>query len=182
VGLTKDCIGRYPHEFSGGQRQRVGIARALALSPDLVICDEPVSALDVSIQSQILNLLKSLQRDLGLTYIFISHGMAAVKHISNRIAVMYLGRIVELGTTDDIFEDMKHPYTESLLSAIPIPDPRAARNRIILHGDTPNPMSPPPGCHFSTRCRYAKKQCSVAAPPWHDNGQGHGVACHFPLE
>lgn len=182
VGLPKSCIDRHPHEFSGGQRQRVGIARALALSPALVVCDEPVSALDVSIQSQILNLLKELQSDLGLTYIFISHGLAAVKYISDRIAVMYLGRIVETAATDEIFENTLHPYTESLLSAIPIPDPKVKRERIILRGDIPNPMSPPSGCHFHTRCPHAREKCATTEPEWRNPTGNHGFACHYPLK
>ena len=181
VGLPVAYAGRHPHEFSGGQRQRIGIARALALSPRLVVCDEPVSALDVSIQSQILNLLKHLQRDLGLTYIFISHGLAAVKHISDRIAVMYLGRIVETANAEDIFAKPLHPYTEALLSANPVPDPKAKKNRIILEGDMPNPIHPPDGCHFHTRCPYARDLCRSQAPEWRERAPNRFLSCHYPL-
>lgn len=184
VGLSKMHLDRFPHEFSGGQRQRIGIARALALNPKLIVCDEPVSALDVSIQSQILNLLEKLQREFNLTYIFIAHGLPAVKHISDRIAVMYLGRIVEIADKDDLFNHTKHPYTEGLLSAVPIPDPkmRKSKERIILKGDMPSPVNPPSGCTFHTRCRYATEKCRVDVPQLRELESGHYVSCHYPLE
>jgi oligopeptide/dipeptide ABC transporter ATP-binding protein len=181
VGLDAHHMSRHPHEFSGGQRQRIGIARALALRPSLIVCDEPVSALDVSIQSQILNLLKKLQRELGLTYIFIAHGLPAVKFISDRIAVMYLGKIVELAERDELFANPLHPYTEALLSAVPIPDPTQRKERIVLQGDLPNPANPPSGCHFHTRCPYVQDICRQVAPPLQQHGNGHFAACHFPL-
>jgi oligopeptide/dipeptide ABC transporter ATP-binding protein len=181
VGLDAHHMSRHPHEFSGGQRQRIGIARALALRPSLIVCDEPVSALDVSIQSQILNLLKKLQRELGLTYIFIAHGLPAVKFISDRIAVMYLGKIVELAERDELFANPLHPYTEALLSAVPIPDPTQRKERIVLQGDLPNPANPPSGCHFHTRCPYVQDICRQVAPPLQQHGDGHFAACHFPL-
>jgi oligopeptide/dipeptide ABC transporter ATP-binding protein len=181
VGLDAHHMSRHPHEFSGGQRQRIGIARALALRPSLIVCDEPVSALDVSIQSQILNLLKKLQRELGLTYIFIAHGLPAVKFISDRIAVMYLGKIVELAERDELFANPLHPYTEALLSAVPIPDPTQRKERIVLQGDLPNPANPPSGCHFHTRCPYVQEICRQVAPPLQQHGDGHFAACHFPL-
>ena len=179
VGLSPEVYTRYPHEFSGGQRQRIGIARALALNPRLVICDEPVSALDVSIQSQVLNLMVYLQRELGITYVFISHGLAAVKHISTQIGVMYLGKMVELAPTEMLFARSCHPYTEALLSAIPVPDPEIQRERIILEGDVPSPVHPPSGCRFHTRCSYAKSICKESEPAWRENGEGHFVACHL---
>lgn len=182
VGLDEHHLSRHPHEFSGGQRQRIGIARALALRPDLIVCDEPVSALDVSIQSQILNLLKKLQRELNLTYIFIAHGLPAVKHISDRIAVMYLGRIVELAKRDDLFANPKHPYTEALLSAVPIPDPSQRKERIILQGDLPSPANPPSGCAFHTRCPYVQDVCKKEVPAFQHHSDGHYAACHFPLQ
>lgn len=182
VGLDEHHLSRHPHEFSGGQRQRIGIARALALRPDLIVCDEPVSALDVSIQSQILNLLKKLQRELNLTYIFIAHGLPAVKHISDRIAVMYLGRIVELAKRDDLFANPMHPYTEALLSAVPIPDPSQRKERIILQGDLPNPANPPSGCAFHTRCPYVQDVCKKEVPVFQHHRDGHFAACHFPLQ
>ncbi|RNB79412.1 dipeptide ABC transporter ATP-binding protein [Brevibacillus nitrificans] len=182
VGLDAHHLSRHPHEFSGGQRQRIGIARALALHPSLIVCDEAVSALDVSIQSQILNLLKKLQKELQLTYIFISHGLPAVKHISDRIAVMYLGKIVELAERDELFERPMHPYTEALLSAVPIPDPTQRKERIVLQGDLPNPANPPSGCHFHTRCPYVQDMCRQSAPSLQQRTDGHFVSCHFPLQ
>ncbi|WP_199261878.1 ABC transporter ATP-binding protein [Paracoccus binzhouensis] len=184
VGLSPSFIDRFPHEFSGGQRQRIGIARALALQPKLIVCDEVVSALDVSIQAQILNLLSKLQKEFDLTYIFISHGLPAIKHISDRIAVMYLGRIVELATKEQLFSRPRHPYTEALLSAVPLPDPEAARTRkwIVLQGDIPSPVNTPPGCSFHTRCPYARDKCKQAVPTMQALEDGHAVSCHFPLE
>lgn len=184
VGLDRSYASRYPHEFSGGQRQRIGIARAIALKPKLIICDEPVSALDVSIQSQILNLMAKLQKEFKLTYIFIAHGLPAVKHISDRIAVMYLGKIVELTTKEKLFEQPLHPYTEGLLSAVPIPDPklRDQKNRIILEGDLPSPANPPSGCRFHTRCAYAQERCKLEEPMLAEAKADHFVACHFPLQ
>ncbi|WP_426983686.1 ABC transporter ATP-binding protein [Brevibacillus borstelensis] len=181
VGLDAHHMSRHPHEFSGGQRQRIGIARALALNPSLIVCDEPVSALDVSIQSQVLNLLKKLQKELKLTYIFIAHGLPAVKHISDRIAVMYLGKIVELAERDELFANPRHPYTEALLSAVPIPDPTQRKERIVLQGDLPNPANPPSGCHFHTRCPYVQDVCRQTAPTLTEGAAGHFVSCHFPL-
>lgn len=181
VGLNNEHAMRYPHEFSGGQRQRIGIARALAVEPEFIVCDEPVSALDVSIQAQIINMLESLQEDLGLTYLFIAHDLAVVKHISSRIGVMYLGRIVELNSTKGLFSDPVHPYTRALLSAIPVFDPKVnkARKRIILEGEIPNPLNPPKGCVFSTRCPYKKDICEEKGPEFKEYGSGHFVACHF---
>jgi len=179
VGLDPSMRDRVPHEFSGGQRQRIGVARALACSPSLVICDEPISALDVSIQAQIINLLEELQGRLGLTYLFIAHDLAVVQHISDRVAVMYLGRIMELTTSEELYENPLHPYTRALLSAIPIPDPIAekTRQRIVLKGEVPSPVNPPPGCHFHPRCSIAIADCSAARPPLRDVGNGHFVAC-----
>ncbi len=178
VGLKPEHMKRYPHEFSGGQRQRIGIARALVLEPQLVVCDEPVSALDVSIQAQVLNLLEDLQHEFGLTYLFIAHNLSVVKHISNRVAVMYLGRIVELASTERLFAEPKHPYTEALVSAVPVPDPGYTVERLILEGDVPSPVSPPTGCHFHPRCRYAVDVCKSEAPVYRDVGGEHFIACH----
>jgi oligopeptide/dipeptide ABC transporter ATP-binding protein len=179
VGLQPQFAARYPHEFSGGQRQRIVIARALAVEPKIIICDEPVSALDVSIRAQILNLLKELQGRLGLAYIFISHDLGVVKHIADRIAVMYLGRIVESGGADDVFADPRHPYTRALLSAIPVASPEALRDRRILEGDVPSPIHPPPGCHLNTRCPYVADVCRAERPPLYEAGPAHHSACHF---
>ncbi|HBG01836.1 MAG TPA: peptide ABC transporter ATP-binding protein [Firmicutes bacterium] len=180
VGLGPHLMNRFPHEFSGGQRQRIRIARALSLNPSLVVCDEPVSALDVSVQAQVLNLLDDLQKEFGLTYLFVAHDLSVVQHISDRVAVMYLGRIVEMAEVDQLFVHPKHPYTEALLSAIPDPDPDIVGEQIILQGDVPSPADPPPGCHFHPRCRYATERCRQEAPGLSDlDGAGHLVACHY---
>lgn len=184
VGLSADHANRYPHEFSGGQRQRIGIARALAVEPDFIVADEPISALDVSIQAQVINMLEELQKEFGLTYLFIAHDLAMVRHICDRVGVMYLGKLVEVTESDNLYKNPMHPYTQALLSAIPIPDPKisAAQERIILEGDVPSPINPPSGCRFRTRCPYAKQRCSDEVPALRELKTGHQVACHFAEE
>ena len=183
VGLEGKHANRYPHEFSGGQRQRIGIARAIALNPDFIVCDEPIAALDVSIQAQVVNLLENLQDVLGLTYLFISHDLSMIRHIADRVAVLYLGKIMELADVDSLYNDPKHPYTQALLSAVPVPDPEveAARTRTILEGDIPSPANPPPGCVFNTRCPVAQERCVAEVPEWRELAPGHWAACHFAV-
>ena len=180
VGLKKDHLNRYPHEFSGGQRQRIGIARSLAMKPEFIVCDEPISALDVSIQAQVINMLEDLQDQMGITYLFVSHDLSMVRHISHRVGVMYLGHMVELAEAAELYSNMQHPYTQALMSAVPIPDPdlAAQSQRIVLQGDVPQPIDPPPGCPFASRCRYCEKRCTEALPEMREIAPGHFAACH----
>ena len=181
VGLKKDHLNRYPHEFSGGQRQRIGIARALAMRPEFIVCDEPISALDVSIQAQIINMLEQLQEKMGITYMFVSHDLSMVRHISHRVGVMYLGQMVELAPVDELYSNMQHPYTQALMSAVPIADPdlAAKSERIVLQGEVPQPIDPPPGCPFASRCRYSKGVCKEVRPEMREIAPGHFLACHL---
>ena len=180
VGLKKDHLNRYPHEFSGGQRQRIGIARSLAMQPEFIVCDEPISALDVSIQAQVINMLEELQEQMGMTYLFISHDLSMVRHISQRVGVMYLGHMVELASAEELYSNMQHPYTQALMSAVPIADPdlAAQSNRIVLQGDVPQPIDPPPGCPFASRCRYCQRICTEQMPETREIAPGHLLACH----
>ena len=180
VGLHESDVNKYPHEFSGGQRQRIVVARALSFNPKLIVCDEPVSALDVSVQAQVLNLLEDLQKELGISYLFIAHGMAVVRHISHRVGVMYLGKMVEIAETDELFEHCGHPYTQALLSSVPVANPLHKKNQIMLEGEVPNPINPPTGCRFHPRCRFACDKCKQEEPQLRKIAQGHVVACHYP--
>lgn len=182
VGLRPEHMNRYPNAFSGGQRQRIGIARTLSLRPNLIVCDEPVSALDVSVQAQVVNLLQDLQTEMGISYLFVAHDLSVIEHISDRVAVMYLGKLMEIAKAEEIYKNPKHPYTQALLSAVPSKNPDVRRERIILSGDVPNPANPPSGCVFHTRCPYAEEKCRKEVPQWRDFGDGHGVACHFADE